>query len=103
MTRDIIFKYPLQHGPDGTVLTLPHGAQPVHAGLQRTGPQLWIRHVDSRQGPTDVRTFRIVATGEVFPVDAGHIATYFSGDLVWHVIELTRPKAPARPSSGWLS
>lgn len=97
--RHIIFKYPLNGGPDGTVLRLPSGAQPVHADLQPTGPQLWIRHADTRQGHMDVRTFRVVATGEVFPADAQHVGTYLAGSLVWHVLELARPAPAAR--SGW--
>lgn len=95
--RHVIFKYPPHGGPDGTVLRLPPGAQPVHADLQRTGPQLWIRHADTRQGVMDVRTFRVVATGEVFPEDAQYVATYLVGGLVWHVLELARP-TPVTPS-----
>ena len=84
-----IWKFPLPVVPGGEPVAMPRGARIVHGAMPRAAPwtpTLWAE-VDSDQA-AEPRHFVVIGTGHGIPADAQHVATYFEGELVWHVYEI---------------
>lgn len=85
-----IWKYPLELRGGPQAVSMPHGAEIVHVHAQVLGgsprPVLWAEVNDS--GPTQERSFYVVATGEEIPFEARHhLGTIHIEWTVWHVYE----------------
>jgi hypothetical protein len=66
-------------------ITMPFGAEVIHAGLDPQGtPCLWAK-VESGNSPEPVSVL-MVGTGNQMPYEADrHLGSFTQGDYVWHV------------------
>jgi hypothetical protein len=85
----VVFKYPLET-KEGT-FQVPRGAKVVHCAMKDGRPNLWMEcpHADkehARAATFEQLSYRIVATGELFPPRYEHLGTFVHDDqFVWHV------------------
>jgi len=81
-----IYKYPAE----GSV-RLPIGAQVVHFGTQRCEKYIWVMFNEPKETPTafELRTFRIVGTGQTFSDNSRYVGTIHEPPFIWHLIEET--------------
>lgn len=79
-----IYKYPIQI-TDEQEITMPIGAEVIHAGLDPQGmPCLWAK-VES-DNPTEDVSVLVVGTGNpiMFHTER-HVGSFVQGPFVWHV------------------
>lgn len=68
-------------------LRMPANATLLHVDVQNGTPCLWA--VVNPDEPMVLRNLRVIATGQAFAVDYDdeHVATFQSGQFVWHVFD----------------
>jgi hypothetical protein len=79
-----VWHYALKMDTDEPIVMIPHGAQPLCVNLRNGKPTVYLL-VDPA-AERDEWHFRIVATGEPFPLDDWHyIGTWQQDRFVWHL------------------
>ena len=83
----VIYKYQIKLSYE---IELPIGAEIIKVGVQRDCWYLWAI-IDSLDIGTELRHFKIIATGEDYvPEGLKYIETFFQNNenLVWHLFEI---------------
>lgn len=89
--REVIYKYEILNSGEECSLWLPKGSGVLKAGMQNGNLYLWIQHdAMDYAPPMEMRTFRVLATGQEFEEDLEYHGTVFDGIFVWHVMEVMR-------------
>lgn len=89
----VIWKFTLAHATTSTSqsIELPIGARIVYFGLQALLPTIWVHLDPAPYARRETRTFTIYGTGADMPDHAVHIGSWFEGNEVWHLVEVTKP------------
>lgn len=78
-----VYKYPIQRG-DSQWVAMPHGAKPLHVGLDPNGILcLWALVEESK--PMQDRRVYVVGTGHPINFNAHYVGSVNDGPYVWHV------------------
>ena len=87
----VIYKYEIHEGVNKVLL--PKGADVIHGGFQEAQNILAIWAVVDPNREKEMRTFLLWNTGTPFPDSEydqhWHINTFFMGEFVFHIFEVT--------------
>lgn len=83
----LILELPINNEP--VRAGLPRGAKVIHVNQQYGNPAIWFMFDNDAlySGETDMRTFRVIATGQVCPERAKYLGTSHCNPFVWHIFE----------------
>ena len=81
----VIYKYEVKVSDENNIIDLPVSYKVVHVGMHDGRVYMWIAHDLNEE--TKPCNFRVVATGQEFPLDKTYIGTAQSTNnyWVWHV------------------
>jgi hypothetical protein len=84
-----VWKFPLSISQKYTEVTIPYDASILCVQVQYRIPTLWAL-VDPTEETTEVKKFRLVATGQTMMEVGIYIGTvqFYEGSLVYHVFEV---------------
>lgn len=76
-------------------IEMPEGGQVLTVQVQNEIPCIWVKVNPAKN--KEVRIFEVYGTGRVIPseeiYDRKYIGTYQSGEFVWHLFEMFKPKS----------
>lgn len=84
--NSMVWKFPFE--ADEETISLPAGAEVIHAGRQEGIPCVWALCDSDPHLEREERRFAIRGTGHDVPEGARHIASQFEGPFVWHFFEV---------------
>ena len=92
-----IYKYPIKEIKSQFRIDISKGAKILTVQIQRGMPMIWAI-IDTDQGETEDRIFRIIGTGHDIDLEDKEFLDYIGtfqmaeGNLVWHLFELINIK-----------